>query len=84
MVRASDVDPEELYAPGEVAAMFRVDPKTVVRWIKKGKFSGQYIKTPGGHHRVRGAGILSYVLAEEQTEEPLSPEELAQLDAAAG
>jgi hypothetical protein len=60
--------------------MFHVDPKTVVRWIKAGKFEGQYIKTPGGHHRILGAGILSYVPV--QTEEPLTAEELAQLDEA--
>lgn len=80
----SEVDPEELYAPGEVAQMFHVDPKTVVRWIKANKFAGQYIKTPGGHHRIRGAGILTYLLTDEQIEEPLTPEETARMMEAAG
>lgn len=38
--------------PGEVAYLFRVDPKTVTRWIQQGKFpKGTYFRTPGGHHR---------------------------------
>jgi predicted site-specific integrase-resolvase len=57
VVRASEVEPEALYTPGEVAGMFRVDPKTVVRWIKKGKFAGHYTRTGGGHHRIYGRGI---------------------------
>ena len=28
--------PERLLTPGEVAAMFRVDPKTVTRWASAG------------------------------------------------
>ena len=30
---------ETLLTPAEVAAMFRVDPKTVTRWAKAGKLS---------------------------------------------
>lgn len=38
--------------PGEVARLFRVDPKTVTRWIKEGRFpKGCFFRTPGGHHR---------------------------------
>lgn len=38
-----------LLKPGEVAAIFRVDPKTVTRWAKVGKISS--IRTLGGHRR---------------------------------
>jgi hypothetical protein len=38
---------ERLLTPAEVAAMFRVDPKTVTRWAKAGKLSS--IRTLGGH-----------------------------------
>ena len=38
---------ETLLTPAEVAAMFRVDPKTVTRWAKAGKLSA--IRTLGGH-----------------------------------
>jgi excisionase family DNA binding protein len=35
--------------PGEVAALYRVDPKTVTKWAKEGKVTS--IRTPGGHRR---------------------------------
>lgn len=39
----------ELMTPGEVAKLFRVDPKTVTRWANAGKIPS--MKTPGGHRR---------------------------------
>jgi excisionase family DNA binding protein len=42
---------ETLLTPAEVAALFRVDPKTVTRWAKAGKLSS--IRTLGGHRRYR-------------------------------
>lgn len=43
--------PEPLLTPGEVAALFRVDPKTVTRWAAAGRIG--CIRTPGGHRRFR-------------------------------
>src|SRR3989442_11896188 len=43
-------DDETLLTPSEVAAMFRVNPKTVTRWARAGKISA--IRTLGGHRRV--------------------------------
>jgi len=44
------MDPRErLLTPGEVAALFRVDPKTVTRWAEAGRIHS--IRTPGGHRR---------------------------------
>ena len=40
-----------LLTPGEVAALFRVDPKTVTRWAAAGRIGS--IRTPGGHRRFR-------------------------------
>ena len=40
---------ERLLTPAEVAALFRVDPKTVTRWAQSGKLS--FIRTLGGHRR---------------------------------
>jgi excisionase family DNA binding protein len=48
-------DTESLLTPAEVAAMFRVDPKTVTRWAKAGKLSA--IRTLGGHRRYREAEV---------------------------
>ena len=42
-------------APAEVAALFRVDPKTVTRWAKAGKLTS--IRTLGGHRRYRESEV---------------------------
>ncbi|MDA2807149.1 BldC family transcriptional regulator [Nocardiopsis suaedae] len=44
-----------LLTPAEVAAMFRVDPKTVTRWAKAGKLTS--VRTLGGHRRYREAEV---------------------------
>lgn len=44
-------DGDALLTPAEVGALWRVDPKTVSRWAKKGRLSA--IRTPGGHRRFR-------------------------------
>ena len=46
-------EPEQLLTPSEVAAMFRVNPKTVTRWARAGKISA--IRTLGGHRRFRAS-----------------------------
>jgi excisionase family DNA binding protein len=46
---------EPLLTPQEVAVMFRVDPKTVTRWAKKGWLTST--RTPGGHRRYREAEV---------------------------
>ena len=48
-------EPERLLTPSEVAALFRVDPKTVTRWAKAGKLTS--IRTLGGHRRYRSAEV---------------------------
>lgn len=48
-------DSDRLLTPREVAAMFRVDPKTVTRWAQAGKL--QYVRTLGGHRRYRAADV---------------------------
>src|SRR2546428_6047279 len=44
-------DDDTLLTPSEVAAMFRVNPKTVTRWARAGKIS--VVRTLGGHRRSR-------------------------------
>lgn len=44
-------DFDKLLTPGEVAALFRVDPKTVTRWAKSGRINA--VRTLGGHRRYR-------------------------------
>ena len=58
-------EPEKLLTPSEVAAIFRVDPKTVTRWAKVGKLSS--IRTLGGHRRFREAEVkMLRAAAQEQ------------------
>jgi excisionase family DNA binding protein len=46
---------DRLLTPGEVATLFRVDPKTVTRWAAAGRINS--IRTPGGHRRFRESEI---------------------------
>lgn len=48
-------DPDGLLTPREVAALFRVDPKTVTRWADEGRLSS--VRTLGGHRRYRVSEI---------------------------
>ena len=48
---------ENLLTPAEVAALFRVDPKTVTRWAKAGKLTS--IRTLGGHRRYKESEVKS-------------------------
>jgi excisionase family DNA binding protein len=49
----------ELLTPSEVAAMFRVNPKTVTRWARSGKISA--VRTLGGHRRFRADEIRKFL-----------------------
>lgn len=48
-------DAEGLLTPGEVAALLRVDPKTVTRGASAGRLGS--IRTLGGHRRFREAEV---------------------------
>ena len=48
---------ETLLTPSEVAALFRVDPKTVTRWAKAGKLTS--IRTLGGHRRYKESEVTA-------------------------
>jgi excisionase family DNA binding protein len=53
--------PETLLTPAEVAALFRVDPKTVTRWAIAGKLEA--IRTLGGHRRYRESEVRALLEA---------------------
>jgi excisionase family DNA binding protein len=46
-----------LMTPAEVAAVFRVDVKTVTRWANAGKLTS--IRTLGGHRRFRESEVMA-------------------------
>ena len=60
---------EHLLTPGEVASLFRVDPKTVTRWASAGRIGS--IRTPGGHRRFRESEVRSMLAS--LTSEALVP-----------
>jgi excisionase family DNA binding protein len=61
---------ERLLTPGEVATLFRVDPKTVTRWAASGRISS--IRTPGGHRRFREAEVRELLEGHDGTVEASS------------
>jgi excisionase family DNA binding protein len=65
MTDLRDTDGEMLLTPGEVAQIFRVNPKTVSRWARAGKIST--IRTLGGHRRFRAGDVEALVAATEET-----------------
>ena len=53
---------DRLLTPGEVATLFRVDPKTVTRWASAGRIGS--IRTPGGHRRFRESEVRALLRGE--------------------
>ncbi len=53
---------DRLLTPGEVATLFRVDPKTVTRWAAAGRIGS--IRTPGGHRRFRESEVRGLLAGE--------------------
>jgi excisionase family DNA binding protein len=58
---------DRLLTPGEVAALFRVDPKTVTRWAAAGRIGS--IRTPGGHRRFRESEVRALLEGEGMLDE---------------
>ena len=56
---APSTQPEQLLTPREVAALFRVSPKTVSRWAITGKLTS--IRTLGGHRRFPKSEVLALI-----------------------
>ena len=61
---------------GEAAAIFDVEPDTVLRWIKSGDIPA--IRTPGGHYRINRNVFLTKMIKDttinekDETQPPLS------------
>jgi excisionase family DNA binding protein len=64
---------DRLLTPGEVATLFRVDPKTVTRWASAGRIGS--IRTPGGHRRFRESEVRALLRgdAEPDVNVPTQP-----------
>lgn len=68
------VQADALLTPGEVAALFRVDPKTVTRWAQAGKLSS--IRTLGGHRRFLESEVRSLMQGVEREQPGGVPEQV--------
>ena len=62
---SDEIAPDALLTPAEVAALFRVNPKTVTRWARAGKITA--VRTLGGHRRFRASEIRR-ALAQVETD----------------
>lgn len=60
-----------LLKSGEVAALFRVDPKTVARWAAKGLLPSTV--TPGGQRRYRETDVRALLAREFVAREWTAP-----------
>ncbi len=58
--------PDQLLTPSEVAALFRVNPKTVTRWARSGKITA--IRTLGGHRRFRASHVEAVLAVAEPSD----------------
>lgn len=56
------IEAPTLLTPGEVADLFRVDPKTVGRWARTGKI--RCFRTVGGHRRFYAEDVRALLIAE--------------------
>jgi excisionase family DNA binding protein len=64
---------DRLLTPSEVAALFRVDPKTVTRWAQQGKLRS--IRTLGGHRRYSESEIQAFLEDSQGVPRPRSAED---------
>ena len=62
----ADADGPKLLRPGEVAAMFGVNAKTVARWAKEGRI--RCIRTPGGHMRIYAEDVRALFVRDVVTQ----------------
>jgi excisionase family DNA binding protein len=61
---------DPLYTTHDISRLLQVDPSTVSKWIDRGILLAY--RTPGGHRRVRGADLRTFLIAHQM---PL-PDEL--------
>jgi excisionase family DNA binding protein len=68
MSGSTGITGDRLLTPGEVAAEFRVDPKTVSRWAKAKRIGS--VRTAGGHRRFRESEVRAILAGEKEFDTP--------------
>lgn len=51
-------------SPGDVAAVFGVNPKTITRWAREGKLP--FFRTAGGHRRYHRVAVEALLRQQSQ------------------
>jgi excisionase family DNA binding protein len=52
-------DAPTMFAPGDVARLLGVNPKTVTRWCVEGRLTA--FRTPGGHRRIPVDALVGFL-----------------------
>jgi excisionase family DNA binding protein len=60
------LDGDPLLTSGQVAKVFKVNPKTVTRWAAAGRVGS--IRTPGGHRRFRESEIRALMEGDDDVQ----------------
>jgi excisionase family DNA binding protein len=63
----TDHTDDRLLTPGEVAELFRVEPKTVTRWADAGRIAS--LRTTGRHRRLWASSVYALVDQVEPVED---------------
>jgi len=64
--------------PAEVASLFRVNPKTVTRWMTDGRIAAEL--TPGGHRRFAPEDVRVLLVKKYQKTPEILAERLSELE----
>lgn len=64
VIRETNINP--FMTTSEVARIFRVHPRSVIRWANAGKIASTI--TPGGHRRFRRSDVLDAQLTDKNAE----------------
>ncbi len=59
----TELDP--IITPGELAAKWKVDPKTVTRWANSGRIKS--FRTGGGHRRFNKEDVIQFYLKSQDS-----------------
>ncbi|MBI5508025.1 MAG: response regulator [Deltaproteobacteria bacterium] len=62
-MKATELGPDTLLTSYEVSDLLQVDPSSINNWVKKGGLVA--FKTPGGHHRIRVADLVTFIRVHE-------------------
>ncbi|MEZ4270564.1 MAG: response regulator [Myxococcota bacterium] len=57
--KPTEIDIDSLLTSYQVGSLLQVNPSSVNKWVKDGRIPA--FRTPGGHHRIRAADLVSFL-----------------------